>query len=287
MINRHPMVSLLWEADVLRFCSNRCTPETARRLEIWNACFSRHGLDPAAFRQNWQSRKEFARCLYEAAATERTRVIGEKSPYYADILPRLVGEFPEARIVCLHRDPGALMASVRDAAKGNRFFSRPWMPMRVLKDSGRLRRDALRLACTNPNLLSISYEELVHSPGETCGRIWRLCGLPAAVVSGDEPETKEILLPPGEHHRRAKEDAPTGSPRLIPCHSPLLEIHRDYRTTGRAGSLARRAVLLGTEVGYHGVRARESLVRLAFRTLPVDALQHHRRTLPLLAGEKN
>lgn len=221
--------------------------------------------------------------LYEAAASEGTRVIGEKSPYYADILPRLVEEFPEARIVCLHRDPGALMASVRDAAKGNRFFSRPWMPMRVLKDSGRLRRDALRLSCTNPNLLSLSYEELVHSPEETCGRIWQLCGLPAAEVSGDGPR-KEILLPPGQHHRRAKEAAPTGERRLAPCQSPLLDIHLDFRATGRAGSLSRQAILLGTEFGYHAVRARESLARLAFRALPISALQRHRQGLPLLDG---
>lgn len=281
LVNRHPEVRLMWEADPLRFLGTKTGTGWVERLDLWNGCISRHQIDTSCLPRR-ATREEAAIAMYQAyAAQPQIRVIGEKSPYYADILPRLARDFPLARFLVIHREPTAIVESVRHASSGNHFFSAPWMPLRVIKDTGRLRRDAMHLREQGHSVTEVDFEKLVADPGRTVAEIWSTLGLDPNPEQVEE--TAISVLPPGNHHRLAacsKVDPTraiaTTPGRLIDRHRRLRSLRNENRNTAPLD--ARDQLLLARDESiYQAIRGFECSKRLAFRHAPLPWLRHHRR----------
>lgn len=139
LLNRHPDIGLAGETHYfddlrLRFHGRASTRLTADRercvCEDYFLALSHrpygHAGDPergwmtrSALRAEAESRgggpdAHFeAFCRLEAARVGAGRW-GEKTPRHVFRIPQIVGRYPEARIVCLVRDPRAVVASYRD-----------------------------------------------------------------------------------------------------------------------------------------------------------------------------
>jgi hypothetical protein len=283
LLHAHPQVSLMWEADALRFLAAKAHPHWWRRLDEWNGCISRHGIDGERLPPQ-ACREEAALALYLAMAMNDpdVRVIGEKSPYYCDVIRRLARDFPLARFVLIHRDPAAVEASVRNAAEGNRFFSRPFMPFRVLKDAGRLKRDARWLAGRGHFVHEIEFGDLVSDAAVTMNALFQALGLDPIPLEVGAREELRGMIPAGGHHHKVL-GAGVEAERAVPvqCGATIM-LHQAFRAWLHDGAVGdwRLAghipALLAGEASYQSLRAVECGKRMAFRNLPLNWLRHHR-----------
>lgn len=272
----------MWEADPLRFLGRKAETGWTERLDLWNGCLTRHRLEPGDLPRR-TTREKAALALYQAhAGAEPVRVIGEKSPYYADILPRLAHHFPFARFIIIHRNPAASIDSARRAAAGNRFFRAPWMPLRLVKDAGRLRRDAEDLKQRGHWVFELGFDELVAAPETTTSAIWSALGLDPRPERLCDPDPS--LLPPGDHHRLAKQmEVDSGRADGVRPSLPAARRHRlreEHRESGRSLQRGPAEWLLPArdEIAYQAIRGIEGMRRIAFRHLPLGLLKRHRRT---------
>lgn len=279
LLNRHPDIALMWECDALGFLPARVQPGWTERLDLWNGTIQRHEIDAASLPYH-ASRDEAALALYRQYASQKgARVIGEKSPYYATRLRSLARRFPLAHFVILTRDPADVLASVRKAGRSNRFFRKPWMPLRVLKDAGRLRRDLHWLRNRGHAVHHLEFENLVADSDDACTAVWKFLGVPADPASWVAPDLASI--PEGDHHHhvlhsnvdparaRSGEDLLADAYRTFwasrfmtdrPSASPppsLLELARD-------------------ETSYQASRLHDQLSRFTFRNAPIPVIRGHR-----------
>lgn len=268
----------MWEADPMRFLATKTAPDWARRIDIWNGAISRHRI-PVSTLPRKATRENAALALYHAfGADPSVSVIGEKSPYYSDILKRLAQTFPHARFIIIRRDLAATMASVRQAARHNRFFSRDWMPLRVVKDAGRLERDAETLKRGGHAVIEIRFEDLVANATAVVTDVWKRLDLEPIPVA--LPEADFSTLPPGEHHRLACGSGidPERAVKVVP--DPCVERHLKWRGDifpGQTGPHNLPSFSLACdEVAYQGIRSLECLKRLGFRNAPLSWLASHR-----------
>lgn len=281
MLQAHPAVSLLWEADALRFLAAKAGPDWWRRLDEWNGCITRHGIDGESLPPRAR-REDAALALYFAKSDPAIRVVGEKSPYYCDVLPRLARDFPLARFVVIHRAPAETRASVRKAAAGNRFFDRPWMPLRVLKDAGRLQRDAHRLTRRGHAVHEIDFDGLVNEPIATMAGLFRSLGLDPGLAVDQGGAALGKLIPLGEHHHKvlqAPVDAARSGTRAADASTRRHLALRAWLHDGGAEGwklVPHLLALLAEETAYRAVLAMEFAKRMAFRNLPLSWLRRHR-----------
>ena len=101
-----------------------------------------------------------------------------KSPHHALNLGALTAVYPDARLVLLHRDPTVLCASVCSLihtlsstfsdADHRSYIAEHWVAM--LEESIR-RIDAFRATHPEHEIVDVQYEDLVHDPVATVGRI--------------------------------------------------------------------------------------------------------------------
>jgi hypothetical protein len=285
MLQAHPEVSLMWEADALRFLAGKAKVDWWKRLDEWNGCISRHEIDGESLPPRAR-REDAALALYFANAKNDSaiRVIGEKSPYYCDVLRRLARDFPLARFVVIHRDPVETLASVRQAAKGNRFFNHSLMPLRVLKDAGRLRKDTRWLSKRGYAVYEIYFEKLVKEPKQTMDSLFRSLGLdPELAIDSGGAEVRN-LIPAGEHHHKvlhAKIENTRADTLVADASTRRHLALRNWLYDGGRGGwrLAPHClVLFSEELVYHWFLALECLKRIAFRNLPLSWICKHRAT---------
>jgi hypothetical protein len=106
-----------------------------------------------------------------------------KSPHHALALERLVAEYPDARLVLLHRDPVVLTASVCSLittlsstftdADHRAYIASHWPAM--LEESVR-RIEAFRAAHPEHPIVDVHYADLVTDPAATVASIYRAVG---------------------------------------------------------------------------------------------------------------
>jgi hypothetical protein len=106
-----------------------------------------------------------------------------KSPHHALALEHLVAEYPDARLVLLHRDPVVLTASVCSLittlsstftdADHRAYIASHWPAM--LEESVR-RIEAFRAAHPEHPIVDVHYADLVTDPAATVASIYRAVG---------------------------------------------------------------------------------------------------------------
>jgi hypothetical protein len=267
LLHAHPDVALMWEADALRFLARKTSPHWAARLDAWNGCLVRHQINADSLPVKC-TREEAALALYRRfAGNHEIRVIGEKSPYYCDVVPRLARTFPMARFIILRREASAIVESVRKAGAGNRFFSKPWMPARVAMDAGRLRRDADWLQNRGHAVRVIPFTHLVSNPQEVCGMLFDWLGVRPDRLHdvGLMPDGLDNLLPKGDHHRKV--------------FHPEVDAARAVAQETAHGTQARWG--MHNHAAYQAILAMECAKRMFFRNAPLTLLRAHRRKHPL------
>lgn len=107
-----------------------------------------------------------------------------KSPHHAFALPELTARYPESRLVCTHRDPTVLAASVcslvtslagtfTDADHRDQIARTwPWVLEQCVT-----RMDAFRDARPDVEIVDVHYADLVRDPVATVTDVYARCGI--------------------------------------------------------------------------------------------------------------
>ena len=204
LLNRHPQIALLYEAEPLELWprSGGLFPmrDWPRRLEFYNQTFTRHKLDPRRLASTPPG-PDGVRMLYrEYASGRNATVMGEKAPSYYARLPALGKLFPDAQFVIIWRDPLECCRSAKRAARQNRFFAQRGMAQRMLLGAETLARGVEELLREKRSVCEVVYDDLVK---DTEGELRRVCDflkIPFAPAMLDLKSADTSSVPSGEHH---------------------------------------------------------------------------------------
>jgi hypothetical protein len=204
LLNRHPQVALMYEAEPLELWPRRAGFFPARdwpqRLEFYNQTFTRHKLDPQRFAAIPPGRED-ARALYREYARARgAAIMGEKAPSYYARLPRLGKMFPEAQFLVVWREPIDCCRSAARAARQNRFFAQRGMLPRMLLGAETLARGVEELSRQKRNVCQVVYDELVKNPEGELRRVCDFLKIPFVPAMLDLKSADTSSVPSGEHH---------------------------------------------------------------------------------------
>ncbi|MCC6536778.1 MAG: sulfotransferase [Bryobacterales bacterium] len=173
------------------------------------------------------------------AEARRKPRAGEKTPLHLRYVPRILQDFPEARILCIYRDG-------RDAALS--LHAMPWGPKR-LETAAEAWLKAIQLmqestAAHPAHFRAVRYEALLADPREHLGEAMRFIGL-------DLEESQLDASPSGVVLERSKE----WKGKALEPVDPKLAGYR--QAAAQAGDLQRLERMLGPtlrEFGYEAAR---------------------------------
>ncbi len=199
ILNQHPQVALMYEADILALpgisLATRLRRNWLTRIEFWNGALSRHGFDitPDFFRDVTSARslylayatRKFRRKIIDArslplafAAGKQATVYGEKSPHYYAPIKHLSKSFPDARFIVIRRDFAEIYRSVLDAAKHSSHFARVGTWPRLILQQEKLIRETSWLRAHAIPLYSVHYRDLVNQTERIAREICAFLDLP-------------------------------------------------------------------------------------------------------------
>ena len=115
--------------------------------------------------KKWNFKDIFSTCMELFRIKEGVEVVGEKTPGQYKKIGELLETYPEARIICMMRDPRAVASSLVDAPFGSNFVSvtaRRWE---------KYTRLITRLTRDHDRLLIVRYEDLVVDVHQELERI--------------------------------------------------------------------------------------------------------------------
>lgn len=101
--------------------------------------------------------------------------IGEKTPYYGNWAEHLLGMFPRARFIHLHRDPRDVVASLRSQEW---WIAKSALSCAMVCGAALDRQAQLRRKWNEDRLLTVGYEALVAHPERELERICRFLNEP-------------------------------------------------------------------------------------------------------------
>ena len=204
LVNRHPQVALLYEAEPLTLWPRRGgyvrSRDWPRRLEFYNQTFTRHDLDENQFVSKPPGREGALSLYREYAHVRGATVMGEKAPSYYTQLPVLAKLFPDAHFLIVWRDPIECCRSAARAALGNRFFSQRGMTQQMLLGAEVFAQGVESLLREKRNVCEVVYDELVENPERELRRICGFLKIPFAPVMLDLKSADVSSVPSGEHH---------------------------------------------------------------------------------------
>jgi hypothetical protein len=213
LLNQHPEVSLLYEADlpVLQplFWGRRNWP---KRWEFWNKSLSRHGISVESVPPDLRNAWEATRTLYRRVASRKGASIwGEKTPNCYDRALFLADRFPDARFLVIWRDPIAIVRSMaRSATAGDRFFRKTGMFYRVLMGYGKLRESCDVLIAQGKSVHEVDYEELTSNPSECMKQMCQFLEIPFDPRSASLEGADRSAIFPGKHHKKVRSNVIDG-----------------------------------------------------------------------------
>lgn len=204
LLNRHPQIALLYEAEPLDLWPENSAMFPARnwpqRLEFFNQTFTRHRLLMEPFARV-RPGPDAARALYREYARERKALIsGEKAPSYHTRLPMLGKLFPNAQFLIIWRDPVECCRSAARAARKNRFFAQRGMMIRILLGAEKLAEGVETLQQEKRNVCEVVYDELTQNSERELKRVCEFLKIPFSPAMLDLKAADTSSVPSGEHH---------------------------------------------------------------------------------------
>jgi hypothetical protein len=168
LLNKHPQVALMYEADLLLLRSSFLKPKPfcdwAERWEFWNDNFKRHSLNLSDAPSGISDFPRAFAAVHKLYAQRRGATIwGDKSPNYYDCLNEMADAFPEARFIIVWRDPkGTANAVVRAATSGSSYFRRRGAALCGLLGNEKFKQECNRLRARGLPVCEVNYEDLTQ-----------------------------------------------------------------------------------------------------------------------------
>ena len=219
LLNKHPRVELMYEADLLMlkavFLKPRAFCDWAERWEFWNEAFQRHGLEPKDAGEgisDFPSAFKAAHQLY--AKRHGAAIWGDKSPNYYDRLNEMADDFPEARFIIVWRDPkGTANSILRAASLGNSYFSRKGSAHCALLGYEVFKKECDRLVARGKAVCQVSYEDLIQDTPSVMRRVCEFLKISYDdSLSTLEGADRSAILE-GQHHANLKGNEIVRGPR--------------------------------------------------------------------------
>ncbi len=297
LLNQHPQVALMFEADLLLLRPVFLKPDFQNdwgdRWEVWNQVFSRHGLNPGEFGEVRPQFKSVFEAVHRAYARRKGAVIwGDKSPNYHDQLLAMAEVFPSARFIIVWRDPiDTIGATLRAAATGSRYFRKRGMPWRSLLGYRVFKRQCAKLIASGAAVHQLHYEDLVSDTATVMKRVCDFLQLPYHENLCTLEGADRSAVYAGRHHSLLKENAIIRGPRSNPLDPQLRRKAEHYvrlwqefgaDNPGPRAVRSREKLLPSVELRFDQIRYRfyraiDSLIRVGFCFLPVRLLRLYRK----------
>lgn len=212
LLNKHPKVGLMYEADLILLRSVFWKPsrlcDWASRWQFWNQALERHGLNPSAFDRVRGFRGAFEAVHQEFARKKGAAIWGDKSPNYYDRLQELAKTFPRARFIVMWRDPLETLNSIARAAKsGNSYFRRRGAKLRGLIGCEVFKKQCDWLRAHDKRVLEMSYEDLVTDPAAAVRQVCLFLDIPYDETLASLAGADRTAIYEGQHHALVKGNA--------------------------------------------------------------------------------
>jgi Sulfotransferase family len=298
LLNKHPQVALMYEADLLLLKPVFLKPKTlcdwAQRWEFWNEAFSRHGLSVADVGPGISDFPKAFAVTHQLYAQRRGATIwGDKSPNYYDRLNEMLDDFPQARFIIVWRDPkGTANSILRAASLGNSYFSRRGAAHCGLLGYQVFKNECDRLVARGKSVCQVNYEDLILDTASVMRRVCDFLRIPydESLAQLEGADRSAIFDSP--HHSNVKGDKIVRRPRPELLRSPLRTKitgyvalwHQRYSQAwpphpqpadDRMPAPSRSARLLDL-ASYRLSRARDQVSPAVFSFLPISLLRRYR-----------
>jgi hypothetical protein len=299
LLNKHPQVGLMYEADLIllrsAFLKPRAFCDWARRWQFWDKAFTRHGLDPDEFMRKGSVDfpTAFTAVHTEFARRKGATIWGDKSPNYYDRLRYLSEIFPNAKFIIVWRDPlGTANSILRASASGNHYFRRRGAALRGLVGCEIFKRQVEWLRANGRMLHELSYEDLTTNTADVMQLV---CGFLEIAYTDDLASLQgadRSAIFEGQHHAFVKGDRiVSGARPSVISETFRLKIQRyiafwrrrytgswpPYPTpdgsNGKPASFLERSL---DKLAHSSIRAFESFTRFCFCMVPLSWLQRYR-----------
>jgi len=298
LLNKHPQVGLMYEADLMLLRPLFLKPlkfrDWAQRWQFWNQAFTRHGLDPGEFagdRSNFRGAFELA--YMEYARRKGATIWGDKSPNYYDRLKEMAETFPAARFIIVWRDPlGTSNSILRAAQSGNPYFRRKGSTLRGLFGNEIFKEQCEWLVRNGKPVIEVNYEDLVGSPGVIMQQVCRFLNLDYSANLATLEGADRTAIYDGQHHALVKGNEIVSRPRSNVADDALRhKIDRYARRWQRQHAASWPAFhhFEGSEeratgdwehardrAHYHALRAFDAFTASCFCAAPLKLLQRYR-----------
>src|SRR5580698_5805493 len=206
LMNQHPKISLLYEGDLPLlwplFLGSKAKADWPERWEFWNLGPTRHQLPVDRLPRNAGSLREAAEAVYELHAGDG--IGGCKSPNYFDMLPGLAEKFPTAKFIVIWRNPADICRSVARAGKGDTFFAKPGMVLRVLRGYEEMKRGYDTLVAQGTSVHAVQYETLVEDPTGVMSGVCKFLNIDFDPRMTSLQDADRSAIYEGDHHEGVK-----------------------------------------------------------------------------------
>jgi hypothetical protein len=299
LLNKHPQVGLMYEADLLLLRSVSLKPaplrDWAERWQFWNQAFTRHGMDASEFAafDRASFRRFFEASHQEFARRKGATIWGDKSPNYYDRMQEMAETFPDAKFIIVWRDPiGTANSILRAAQSGNSYFKRKGSTLRGLLGNGVYKQQCDWLRANGKPVLEVSYEELVSNPALIMQQVCQFLGLQYNEGLAKLEGADRTAIYGGQHHSLVKGNEIVSRPRpsivndtlrqKIDCYVKWWKsryagtwppFHPEQQHEVRAAGLFER---LADTLSYRILRAYDSFTAFCFCLAPLRMLQAYR-----------
>jgi len=227
LLNKHPQVALMFEADLacLRsvFLKPKMFCDWAERWEFFNDVFHRHGLSAADVTGGPTNFVRAFTATHQLFARRKGATIwGDKSPNYPNRLNRIADDFPEARFIIVWRDPkDTANAVLRAAAAGSAYFRRRGAVLRGLLGYETLKKECDRLLDRGKQVCQVNYEDLISDTPSVMRQVCNFLKIPYDNSLSNLEGADRSAIYEGQHHAYIRGDKIIQGPR--PEHvSPAL-----------------------------------------------------------------
>jgi hypothetical protein len=197
LLNKHPQVGLMFEADLICLRSAFLKPNAlcdwVERCEFRNDAFRRHGLDAADMGEGISDFIGAFTATHQLFALRKGATIwGDKSPSYHDCLNQMADNFPEARFIIVWRNPRVL---------------------RELLDYEVLKKECDRLLARGKPVCQVNYEDLILDTPAVMRRVCEFLQIPYDDSLSNLEGADRSAIYQGPNHANVRGDKIVREPR--------------------------------------------------------------------------
>jgi hypothetical protein len=219
LLNKHPQVNLMYEADLLLlrpvFLKPAVFSDWAERWEFWNGAFKRHGLDTRDVPAGISDFRTAFEAVHKEYARRKGAIIwGDKSPNYYDCLRAMALAFPDAKFIIVWRDPeGTANSILRAAEMGNSYFKKKGAVLRGLLGYSVFKKECDWLIAHGKPVYQVSYEDLVSDTAAAMQEVCHFLEIPYMDELSSLQGADRTAIYGGQHHANVKGDKIVSGPR--------------------------------------------------------------------------